>query len=103
MKKKPELTMFSNGDWVIVGDHLSLEDAQKQFGDEYRDENDLTEEMAGIESVKHWWIRYEFIGPDNCPDGYDEIIDPGDALWILKEQEKRPKGCIRKVTVINEW
>ena len=28
--------------------------------------------------------------------------EPGDRLWMLKEQEKRPKGCVRKATVINE-
>ena len=96
---KPELVRFTDDAYVIVGAHLTLEEVQGQFGKEY-DEMIDEDEPAKITSVKHWWVRYEFIGPENCPDNYDP--DPGDRLWMLKEQEKRPKGCVRKATVINE-
>jgi hypothetical protein len=58
------------------------------------------DEPVTIDSVKHWWVRYEYIGPDNCPDDYDDP-EPGDTMWMLKEQTKRPKGVVRKATVIN--
>jgi hypothetical protein len=101
-KTKIELVRFTDGIYVIVGAHLSLEEAREQFGEEYADEdydydNDC---IKRINSVKHQWVRYEYIGPDNCPDDYDDP-EPGDALWMLKRQEKRPKGCVRKATVIN--
>jgi hypothetical protein len=96
---KPELVRFTDNVYVIVGDHLTLEDAQKQFGREYDEEVDEDEPVT-IDSVKHWWIRYEYLGPDNCPDDYDDP-EPGEAMWMLKEQLKRPKGVVRKVTVIN--
>lgn len=96
---KPELIRFTDGIYVIDGDHLILEEAQRQFGEEYSDEID-SDEPVTIDSVKHWWVRYEFIGPDNCPDDYDDP-EPGDAMWILREQTKRPKGVVRKATVIN--
>jgi hypothetical protein len=98
---KPELVRFTDGIYVIVGDHLTLEDAQKQFGEEYEEEVDADfDEPVMINSVKHWWIRYEYLGELNCPDDYDDF-EPGDALWMLKEQTKRPKGVVRKATVIN--
>ena len=99
---KPELVRFTDGIYVIVGDHLTLEEAQKQFGEEYSDEDyDYdNDKVKTIESVKHWWVRYEYLGPDNCPDAFDDY-DPGDALWILREQTKRPRGVVRKATVIN--
>jgi len=103
---KPELVRFTDGVMVIIGAHLSLEEAKEQFGKEYNEEVDAFDDNAGIpivstiDEVKHWWVRYEFIGENNCPDDYDDP-EPGDALWMLKEQEKRPKGCTRKATVIN--
>ena len=97
---KPELIRFTDGLYVIVGDHLTLEEAQRQFGEEYDGEID-SDEPVTIDSVKHWWVRYEYLGEFNCPDDYDDY-EPGDALWILKEQIKRPKGVVRKATVINE-
>lgn len=96
---KPELIRFTDGIYVIVGEHLTLEEAQRQFGEEYDEEVDENEPVT-IDSVKHWWVRWEYIGPDNCPDDYDDP-EPGDAMWILKEQTKRPKGVVRKATVIN--
>jgi hypothetical protein len=96
---KPELVRFTDGIYVIIGDHLSLEDAQKQFGKEYDEEIDEDEPVT-IDSVKHWWVRYEYLGELNCPDDYDDF-EPGDALWMLKEQTKRPKGVVQKATVIN--
>lgn len=97
--KHPELVRFTDGLYVIVGDHLSLEEAQKQFGKQYDEEIDEDEPVT-IDSVKHWWVRYEFLGEWNCPDEYDDY-EPGDAMWILREQTKRPKGVVRKATVIN--
>ena len=103
---KPELLRLTDGIYVIVGSHLSLEEAQKQFGKEYDEERDEFDDekkipiISTIDSVKHWWMRYEFIGENNCPDDYDP--EPGDQLWMLKEQEKRPKGCVRAATVINQ-
>jgi len=80
---------------------ITLEEAQKQFGEEYEEEVDADfDEPVMINSVKHWWIRYEYLGELNCPDDYDDF-EPGDALWMLKEQTKRPKGVVRKATVIN--
>jgi len=98
---KPELVRFTDGVYVIIGDHLTLEEAQRQFGERYEEEIDAdTDEPVIINSVKHWWVRYEYIGPDNCPDEFDDP-EPGDALWMLKEQIKRPKGVVRKATVVN--
>ncbi len=102
IKIKPELQRFSDGNYVIVGAHLSLEEVKEQFGREYDEEvccdyEDL--EFVPINTVHHWWIRYEFIGPDNCPYDYDS--EPGDACWMLRIQTKRPKGVVRKATVIN--
>lgn len=97
--KKPELIRFTDGLYVIVGDHLSLEEAQKQFGKQYDEEIDEDEPVT-IDSVKHWWVRWEFLGEMNCPDDYDDY-EPGEAMWILREQTKRPKGVVRKATVIN--
>jgi hypothetical protein len=96
---KPELVRFTDNVYVIVGDHLTLEEAQKQFGKEYDEEVDEDEPVT-IDSVKHWWVRYEYLGPDNCPDDYDDP-EPGERMWMLKEQMKRPKGVVRKATVIN--
>jgi hypothetical protein len=102
---KPELVRFTDGIHIIVGAHLSLEEAREQFGREYDTEMDAFDDdkkipiISVIESVKHWWVRYEFIGSDNCPDDFDP--EPDDRCWMLKEQEKRPKGVVRKATVIN--
>ena len=97
---KPKLVRFTDGVYVIVGAHLTLEEAQKQFGKEYDEEIDA-DYPATIDYIRHWWVRYEYVGPDNCPDDYDDP-EPGDRLWMLKEQTKRPKGVVRKATVINE-
>jgi hypothetical protein len=96
---KPELVRFTGGLYLIVGDHLSLEEAQKQFGEEY-DEAIDEDEPVTIDSVKHWWVRYEYLGEWNCPDEYDDF-ELGEAMWLLYEQTKRPKGVVRKATVIN--
>lgn len=98
--KKPELIRFTDDVYVIVGAHLTAEEAQEQFGKEYDEEIDL-DEIATIDTVKHWWVRYEFIGENNCPDDYEDW-EYGDKLWMLKEQTVRPKGVVRKATVINE-
>ena len=104
--KNPELQRFTDGVYVIVGAHLPLEEAQKQFGKEYDTEMDAFDDdkkipiTSTINSVKHYWVRYEFIGPDNCPDDYDDP-EPGDKCWMLKYQKNRPKGVVRKATVIN--
>lgn len=101
----PELQRFTDGLYVIVGAHLTLEEAREQFGKEYDEEIDAFDDNIGkpitstIDNVKHQWVRYEYIGEFNCPDDYDP--EPGDALWMLKEQEKRPKGIVRKATVVN--
>ena len=93
------LVRFTDGVMVIVGEHLTLEESRKRFGDDY-DEYVECDGCDPIKSVKHWWVRYEFIGEPNCPDDYDDP-SPGDALWMLKETEIRPKGVVRKATVIN--
>jgi hypothetical protein len=95
----PELQRFTDGLYVIVGSHLTIEEARAQFGKEYDSEVD-NDTLTEIDSVKHWWVRYEYIGEDNCPDDYDDP-EPGTRLWMLKEQTKRPKGVVRKATVIN--
>lgn len=99
--KPAELVRFSDGSLVIVGAHLTLEEAQSQFGEEYGEEEfDYEGDQLGkISSVKHWWIRYEFIGEDNCPEDFEP--EKGDRCWILREQEKRPGGCVKRATVIN--
>ena len=94
----PELQRFTDGLYVIVGAHLTLEEAREQFGKEYDEEVD-NDTPTEITFVKHQWVRYEYIGEFNCPDDYEP--EPGSALWMLKEQEKRPKGIVRKATVIN--
>lgn len=106
-KQKPsELMRFTDGLYVIVGAHLTLEEAQEQFGKEYDEEIDdydtkLNKSVTStIDWVKHYWVRYEYIGEFNCPDDFDDP-EPGDRLWILREQINRPKGVVRKATVIN--
>ena len=73
----PKLQRFTDGLYVIVGAHLTLNEAQEQFGEEYDEEVDAFDDNIGkpitstIDRVKHQWVRYEYIGPDNCPDDYD--------------------------------
>ena len=103
--KNPQLISLTDGVYVIIGAHLTLEEAREQFGKEYDlevddfDDNEKVPIVSTIDSVKHWWMRYEFIGENNCPDNFDP--EPGDRLWMLKEQTKRPKGCVRRATAIN--
>lgn len=95
---KPYLTALSDFTYVIVGEHLTVEEANRQFGEEYSRESDTS---GGIVGVKHYWMRYEFIGEDNCPDEMDpEDFGKGEGCWVLKEQTKRPKGATVKVTVV---
>jgi hypothetical protein len=96
---KPELVRLSEDYYVIIGAHLTLKEVQEQFGKEY-DEEVCDDEFSPINSIKHCWMRYEYIGEYNCPDDFEP--EPGDALWMLKEQTERPKGVVRKATVINK-
>jgi len=104
---KPELVRFTDGCYVIVGAHLTLEEAKDQFGKEYDEEvDDFDDKLklpitSTIDYINHWWVRYEYIGESNCPDDFDDP-EPGDRMWMLKEQTSRPKGVVRKATVINQ-
>lgn len=94
---KTELQHFTGDyEYVIVGAHLSLEDTRKQFGEEIKLDQG---EHAEITKVKHWWVRYEFLGPDNTPDDFNDP-EPGDAAWVLYDKEARPGGAVRRATVI---
>jgi hypothetical protein len=87
---KPELVRFTDGIYLIVDEEIDAYDDDAKKGI-----------FTPIDSVKHWWIRYEFIGEYNCPDDYDDP-EPGDSMWLLYERETRPKGVVRKATAINE-
>lgn len=76
---------------MIAGAHLTLEEAQARFGEEYASVED-----AAITGVTPVWIRFEFIGPNNYFDGAE---DTG-AGWLIHEQTERPRGVVRPATVI---
>jgi hypothetical protein len=84
--------------FVIVGAHLTLDEARARFGEDYNAEIGA-DEIATINAVKHCWVRYEIIGEGNCPDDYEP--EPGLRLWMLHEQTRRPGGVVRKATVVN--
>jgi hypothetical protein len=93
-----ELVRFTGDLYVIVGGHIPLKEIREKYGEEIKlDEG----KDAEIVSTRYGWVRYEFLGPDNTPDDFDDPV-PGDAAWILYLQEKRPKGIVRKVTAITE-
>ena len=93
-KKAPELIWMSDGSWVIAGVHLTPEEAEAQFGEEFRKESDSTDKIT---VAQHAWLRYEKIGEDDMDF---EDIDLGTSLWILYETKKRPMGVTRAATVI---
>lgn len=87
-----EATQFSDGTWVIIGDHVSKEKAQELVSRE----DDLT-----VEEIRHFWLRYEFIPEDEALENDYEWTEKGHPRWWrLYEQIKRPKGVTRKATVI---
>lgn len=81
-----ELTLFSEGEWVIIGDHLSLEDALVIAKKENPD--------CIFTEVKHYWVRYEFTESDEREE-YDILL-----WWRLHETTKRPEGVTKKATVL---
>jgi len=95
-KSPPVMLFWESPPCVILGAHLSIEEAREQFGEEYADSMDQ-DPSAVINNVRHCWARYEFIGPDNCP----ECCEGMTAAWILYE-DYRPQGFVRRVTVIND-
>ncbi|MCK9570281.1 hypothetical protein M0R72_15150 [Candidatus Pacearchaeota archaeon] len=84
-----ELTLFSEGEWVIIGDHLSLEEAL-----EYAKKED-PEHALSFTEVKHYWVRYEFAEGDEREEFQIE------SWWRLHETTKRPKGITKKATVLS--
>jgi len=91
MTKNIELIQLNNGEWVISGEHLSLEEAKERF-----DEEIISETGYPIVFIRHSWLRYEFVNPDDFDLSYD---DDKYALWVL-HTGKRPKGVVRKCTEI---
>lgn len=91
MIKDTELIELNNGDWVISGEHLSLEEAKKKFNEEI-----ILNTGYPIDSVRHSWLRYEFVNQGDFDLSYD---DDKYALWVL-HTGKRPKGVVRKCTEI---
>ena len=83
-----ELSLFSEGEWVIIGDHLSLEDAR----DIAKKED--PEHSLSFTEVKRYWVRYEFTEADECEE-YGIL-----HWWRLHETTKRPKGITKKATML---
>jgi len=93
MKSKLEMILLNDGSVVIAGAHLTAEEAETQFGDEFRNTYDPNEK---IDFVRHSWLRYEMVGEDRA----DDELDYNYRVWFLYEQKERPKGVVRKATVI---
>jgi hypothetical protein len=94
----PELALFTDGSWVILGAHLSLEEARARFGEEFARENG-GDEPAVIDHVDHCWVRQGFVGEDDL-DALDDGIEIGTRWWILHETTVRPTGVVRRATVV---
>lgn len=91
MNKDIKLFSFSDSSWVIIGDHVSKEDAQKLATEE--------DPCLIVESVQHCWVRYEFIADgESIFDDFEPSERP--RWWVLHESQSRPKGVVRKATVI---
>ena len=87
-----EATQFSDGTWVIIGEHVSKEKAQELVNKE----DDLI-----VEEVRHFWVRHEFISEDEALENDYEWTEKGrPRWWRLCEQTQRPKGVTRKATTI---
>ena len=87
-----EATQFSDGTWVVIGDHVTKERAQELMSKE--------DDMI-VENVQHLWVRHEFITEDEALENDYEWTEKGrPRWWRLCEQTKRPKGVTRKATVI---
>jgi len=56
LKEELEVSLFSEGERVIIGDRLSLEDALTIARKEEPD--------CVFTEVKHYWVRYEFTEAD---------------------------------------
>jgi hypothetical protein len=91
MVKNIELIQLNDGEWIISGEHLSLEEAKERFDEEIISYTDYP-----IIDIRHSWLRYEFVHPDDFDLDYD---DDKYALWVL-HKGKRPKGVVRKCTEI---
>jgi hypothetical protein len=87
-----EATQFSDGTWVIIGEHVDKEKAQALLSKE----DDVT-----VEDIQHFWIRYEFISEDEALENdYEWNERDRPRWWVLCEQKQRPRGVTRKATVI---
>jgi len=87
-----EATQFSDGTWVIIGEHVSKEKAQELASKA----DDLI-----VDEIRHFWIRHEFIPEDEALENDYEWTEKGHPRWWrLYEQTRRPKGITRKATVI---
>lgn len=82
---------FSNGEFVVIGEHISLERAKEMMSKE--------DPGAIVTEVKHYWVRYEWMTDEDIDDfdvGYGTTIRP--QWWVLHETTLRPKGLTRKAT-----
>lgn len=85
--------LLNDNTLVIAGAHLTAEEAEAQFGEEFR----KYDRVGEILFVRHGWLRYEKIAEDDMDF---EDIEPGTSLWILYETKNRPRGVTRAATVV---
>jgi hypothetical protein len=82
---------------VIMDVHVSPEEA---IAIANRDYGDIELDYGKCIGVRHFWAKYQFISEyDDATDDYD--LTPGkDSLWYIYETTKRPKGVVKRVTVL---
>jgi hypothetical protein len=82
---------------VIMNVHISPEEAMIIAE---HDIGDIELDYGKCIGVRHFWAKYQFVSENDEPlDDYD--LTPGkDSLWYIYETTKRPKGVVKRVTVL---
>ena len=97
-KIKPGEAVHFNYDYpvVIMNVHISPEEAMVIAE---HDIGDIESNYGKRIGARHFCARYQFVSEEDGADDYDFI--PGkDALWYIYETSKRPKGVVKRVTVL---
>lgn len=99
VEKKGEAVHFNEDYPVVIMDvHISPEEAMVIAE---RDIGDIELDYGKCIGVRHFWARYQFIGEGDALDDYDDDYVAGkDSLWYMYETSKRPKGVVKRVTVL---
>jgi hypothetical protein len=90
-----EAEMFSDGSWVVIGEHIGIEHAIELMKKSDPD--------ATVTGVNRNWVRYEFMTDDEIAENDIEYYgDGGRPTWLrLHEKPTRPDGITKKATVID--